>query len=124
MRVGLLLALLALCAGCISERMGYAALDVEPPRPGATYHDAVTTLGNPSAVRALPDGGTEAVWMGTATRGGAFEVSFWGVRFVRLGSTETVTQGRRLVFDAAGRLTASWPVGEGDPPWGVVPFGR
>ena len=110
MRVGLFLAVLALCAGCISERMGYAALDVEPPRPGATYHDAVTTLGNPMTVRDLPDGSTE--------------ISFWGVRLLRLGNTETVTQGRRLVFDAAGRLTASWPVGEGDPPWGVVPFGR
>lgn len=124
MRVGLLLAVLALCAGCISERSGYAAYDPVPPRPGATYRDAVTTLGNPSAVRALPDGGTEAVWLGTATRGGAFEVSFWGVRLLRLGNTETVTQGRRLVFDAEGRLTTSWPVGEGDPPWGVVPFGR
>ena len=124
MRVGLLLALLALCAGCISERSGYAAYGPVPPKVGATYRDAVTTLGNPMTVRDLPDGSTEAVWVGTATCGGAFEVSFWGVRFVRLGSTETVTQGRRLVFDAAGRLTASWPVGEGDPPWGVVPFGR
>ena len=44
MRVGLFLAVLALCAGCISERSGYAAYDPVPPRPGATYRDAVTTL--------------------------------------------------------------------------------
>ncbi|HIV09652.1 MAG TPA: hypothetical protein IAC79_06035 [Candidatus Spyradenecus faecavium] len=124
MRRALALAAVALCAGCISERMGYATRDAEPPAPGATLQEAVAALGNPTAVRDLPTGGTEAVWVGTATRGGAFEVSFWGVRFVRLGATRTTTQGRRLVFDAAGRLTASWPVGEGDPPWGVVPFGR
>ena len=124
MRAALLAAVLAVCAGCISERSGYATLDVEPPSPGTTLRDAVAAWGNPSVVRDLPNGGTEAVWVGTTTRGGAFEVSFWYVRLWRQGSTRTVTQGRRLVFDATGRLTASWPVGEGDPPWGVVPFGR
>lgn len=118
-------ALLWLCAGCISERAGFAAApDAAVPPPGATFREAVARLGNPDATRPLPGGGFEAVWVGVATRGGAFQAAFWGVRLLRVGRVRTRTEGRRLCFDGTGCLVASRPVGEGAPPWGIVPFGK
>ena len=124
MRAALLALALTAGAGCISERMGYAAEEESAPTGPVTLREAVAALGNPSAMRDLPEGGTEAVWAGTATEGGAFAVSFWGIQFVRLGRTATAVRGRRLLFGADGRLSGSWPVGEGEPEWGVLPFGR
>lgn len=123
MRAAVLALALAAGAGCISERMGYAVAEEAAPTGPVTLREAVAALGNPTSVRDLPGGGTEAVWAGTATEGGAFAVSFWGIQFVRLGRTATAVRGRRLLFGADGRLSGSWPVGEGEPKWGVLPFG-
>ncbi len=122
MRAAVLALALAAGAGCISERMGYAVAEDAAPTGPVTFREAVAALGNPSAVRDLPEGGMEAVWAGATTEGGAFAVSFWGFQFMRMGKTSTAACGRRLFFDGEGRLSGSWPMGEGNPKWGVVPF--
>ncbi|MGN0886327.1 MAG: hypothetical protein ACI4RT_04935 [Candidatus Spyradenecus sp.] len=117
----LLLGALGLC-GCISRRSGYAASNAEL-RLGMTYREVVAQLGNPSYVRALPEG-TEALWAGMATSGSEFSLKYYGAPLLKLGRTRSQAIGRRMRFDAAGRLTASTPTGTGEPAWGWLPFGK
>lgn len=108
--------------GCISRRTGYAVLEEEPAL-GTPYWEVLARLGNPTAVRPFAKGnGFEAVWSGTATRGGGVKVGYYGVG-VRFGRTRNAVHGRRMTFDAYGRLIGSWPVGPDEPAWGWVPFG-
>lgn len=109
-------------AGCISERAGCVADGAETPRAGS-FREAVAAMGNPSATRTLPDGGTEAVWTGAETRGGAFTAGVFGVRLVRLGNVRTRVWLWRMRFDAAGRRVGEAEPGENrSPRWGTVPF--
>lgn len=122
MRLLLLALALGLTVGCVSRRAGYAALEVEPAL-GTPYREVLAELGNPTAVRPLRQGdGFEAVWAGLATLGGEVKLGYSGVG-VRVGRTRSEVFGRRMVFDAQGRLTGSWPVGPGEPAWGWFPFG-
>ena len=94
MRVAWLLGL-GLAARCVSERAGYAVAEsAAPDRP--TLRQAVEAYGNPAALRALPGGGLEGVWPGTATGGWAFEESVWGVRLLHLDWTATQGESLRL----------------------------
>lgn len=118
--LGLLAA--AALAGCISRRAGYAAVEADPA-PGTPYRAVLGLLGNPTAVRPLArEGGFEAVWSGAATLGGEVKVGYYGVG-IRFGRTRSTVLGRRMAFDAQGRLVGSWPVGPGEPGWGWFPFG-
>ena len=120
--VSLLLLGAALLCGCISRRSGYAAVNGDL-RPGLTYRDVIAQLGNPSFVRSLPDG-HEALWAGMATSGSELSLKYSGVPLLKLGRTRTQSIGRRMRFDAHGRLLSSAPTGSGEPAWGWLPFGK
>lgn len=128
MRRGLAVRSLALslglmAAGCVSRRSGYAVSEAMPAL-GTPYRAVLSTLGNPTAVRPLrQSGGFEAVWTGLATLGGEAKLGYWGLA-INFGRTRSESFGRRMVFDAQGRLSGSWPVGPGEPAWGWFPFGE
>lgn len=111
-----------LLCGCISRRSGYAASNSDI-HPGLTYRDVIARLGNPSFVRPLP-AGHEALWAGMATSGSEFSLKYSGVSLLKLGRTRTQSIGRRMRFDANGRLLSSAPTGSGEPAWGWLPFGK
>ncbi len=115
----LLMVILTL-VGCTSKRSGYAVDAYNPPL-GMTYREVIAHLGNPTTVKPLKDG-MEAIWIGSATSGGSCHISFSYVRWVSFGKVHTETLGRRLCFDGKGQLFASFPIGEGDPAWGLSPF--
>lgn len=119
----LALALGLTAPGCVSRRSGYAVSEATPAL-GTPYRTVLATLGNPTAVRPLrQNGGFEAVWAGLATLGGETKLGYWGLG-IRFGRTRSESFGRRMVFDAQGRLCGSWPVGPGEPTWGWFPFGE
>lgn len=117
----LLLGALGLC-GCISRRSGYAASTADICL-GMTYREIIAQLGNPSYVRPLPEG-HEALWAGMATSGSEFSLKYYGAPLLKLGRTRSQAIGRRMRFDATGRLIASTPTGTGEPVWGWLPFGK